>query len=244
MLNREIYVFMESLAPYLSGWVFFFTLINLGKIGARLKKSGSAQSHNTFFVEAAGIPLTLLHTVCFVKSIFLQDWLSMLLFVWWGPGFLYVATLYLSRSKQQKSINWHPYKRIICWLCKLNYLLFALVYWHFECYAIIFVFSVWIINDQVMMAWLSDDADRSRRTFHDGWAVRLCYPLALFIPFFFAIPGAWFWQCYGLFLFVLWTAGIYRVYRSSKFMDVPNDQGLLRNMIYFPEAEADYDKCK
>jgi len=235
---------MEGLAPYLAGWVFFFTLINLSKIFSRMKKSGGAQKHNTFFVEAAGIPLTLLHTVCFVKALALFDWLSAFLFLWWGPGFLYVAVLYLSRSKNNMPINWHPYKQIICWLCKLNYLAFVLIYWHYECYIMIYVFSVWIINDQVMMAWLSDDADRSRRTMHDKWVIRLCYPMGLFLPFFFAFPLAIFWQVYAIFLFTLWCSGLYRVCRSKQFMQVPDDQGLLRNMVYFPELEADYDKCK
>ncbi len=225
-------------------WVLFFTLINVTKIFSRLKKSGDAQSHNTFFVEAAGIPLTLLQSVCFVKAIMCQDWLSAILFIWWGPGFLYVATLYLYRMKTGTKINWGPYKTIISWLCKVNYLLFALIYWHFECYGMIYVFSVWIINDQVMMLWLSDDADRTRRCFHDFWFIRVCYPLGLVLPFVFNFEYSHLWQVYSLCLFSCWCVGLRRVINAGKFMAVPEDQGLLRNMAYFPEKEVLNDQCR
>jgi hypothetical protein len=243
MINKSIYESMEILAMFFSCWVLFFTVLNFSKILKRMKNSGDAQSHNTFFVEAAGIPLTLMHSVCFVKALMLSDWASAMLFLWWGPGFLYIATLYLSRVKQGRSINWGPYKRIISWLCKVNYLLFVVIYFYYECYGMIYVFSVWIINDQVMMLWLSDDADRTRRTFHDYWFIRICYPLGLVVPFIFELPMSLLWQAYSIVLFGCWALGIRKVIKEGKFMTVPEDQGLLRNMAYFPEKEVTDDQC-
>ena len=93
------------------------------------------------------------------------------------------------------------------------------------------------------MAWLSDDADRTRRCFHDFWLIRLCYPLGLLMPFIASFPGQMFWQIYGAFLFILWLGGLNEVRKKKLFMRVPEDQGLLRNMIYFPEEEKLDQNC-
>lgn len=243
-MNREIYTFMESNSYWLSWWILGFTLINLIKICQRFLKKEEAGSQNTFYVEAAGIPLVLLHSVCFVKSLSSLDFVSILLFAWWGPGFLIIATLYIQKMREGAHLKWGKTRNLIAWICKVNYLIFAVIYWKLGCYGMLFVFSIWIINDQVMMAWLSDDADRFRRTFHDFWVIRLLYPVGLSLPLFFpeSFMYAQIWAAYGSGLFLIWLVGITRLYRQKKFMQLPKDQGLLRNMTYFKDEEAHSDQ--
>lgn len=245
LVDKEIYTFMEANAFWLSCWVLAFTLINLFKMSGRFKKGEEAKIQNTFFVEAAGIPLVLLHSVCFVKALFSLDWASMVLFAWWGPGFLIVAALYIAKMKQGSHLQWGRSRSLIAWICKLNYLIFAFIYWRLDCLNILYVFSIWIMNDQIMMLWLSDDADRTRRCFHDFWFVRLLYPLGLLLPFFFSThftyPGVW--MGYGSFLLLAWMVGVVRLVKQKTFMELPKDQGLLRNMTYFQDEEKQNDKC-
>ena len=244
-MNKEIYLFMEGNSFWLSCWILAFTLINLSKIYLRFSKGQDAKVQNTFFVEAAGIPLVLLHSVCFVKAVMSADLLSIVFFAWWGPGFLLVAGLYIAKMKKGEHIQWGGSRNIIAWICKVNYLIFAIIYWQLGCYGTLFVFSIWIMNDQLMMLWLSDDADRTRRSFHDFWFIRLLYPAGLFLPLIFTEAFQYFqlWSAYGLFIFVMWTVGVLRLVRIQKFMDLPKDQGLLRNMTYFKDQEVQDDQC-
>ncbi len=239
MLNKEIYNFMEAQAFWLSWWVLAFTFINLYKIFNRFVRKIPAASQHTLYVEAAGLPLVLLHSVCFVKALIALDFISALLFAWWGPGFLWVAILYLRKMKKGQHMKWGNSRKIISWICKINYLIFVAIYWKYECYTIIYVFSIWIINDQLMLAWLSNDGDRFRRTFHDFWFFRLCYPAGLFLPFLFpaSFQNSAICSIYGLSLFVTWLSGIFYLFKIGKFMQLPQERGLLRNMTYFKEAE-------
>ncbi len=244
-MNKEIYLFMEANAFWLSCWVLAFTLINLIKIYQRFSNGTDAKAQNTFFVEAAGIPLVLLHSVCFVKALLSLDLLSAFFFAWWGPGFLIVASLYIAKMKKGEHLKWGNTRNIIAWVCKINYLVFAFIYWQLNCYSILYVFSIWIMNDQLMMLWLSDDADRTRRSFHDFWFVRVLYPFGLFLPLIFPSSFQYFqlWAAYGLLIFSIWSVGLFRLVRLRKFMDLPKDQGLLRNMTYFKDQEVQDDQC-
>ena len=244
-MNKEIYLFMESCSFWLLCWIMAFTLINLSKVYLRFSNRQDAKVQNTFFVEAAGIPLVLLHSVCFVKALLSVDLVSVVLFAWWGPGFLIIAALYIAKMKRGEHLKWGGTRNLIAWICKVNYLIFAYIYWHLGCYGILFVFSIWIMNDQLMMLWLSDDADRTRRSFHDYWLVRLLYPAGLFLPLIFpeSFQYAQIWSAYGLFVFLMWALGVTRLVRNKKFMDLPKDQGLLRNMTYFKDLEVQDDQC-
>lgn len=244
MLNREIYQLMESTAPWLIIWIAVFALLNLRRIQQHRRRDQGPGGHSVLFVEAAGLPLALMHTVCFVKAIQLGDWLSVLLFAWWGPGFIGIAWFYLKRQKQQRRINWHPLRHLIAWACKLNYLFFLVIYAWFGLWQTLFVFSIWIINDQIGMLWISDDADRLRRTLDDGWLVRLAYPAGLFIPLFTAdFPARWYCLLLGVALSGLWIAGIVRVCRLGKLRWRPDDPSLLRNMVYFA-AQKKYEPSR
>ena len=100
----------------------------------------------------------------------------------------------------------------------------------------IFVYSAWIINDQFGLAYLSFDADRLRRTFHDLWLIRILYPLGLFVPFVFeGIMFHTFSMIYGCALLALWLTGIYYVNHKGLLRQMPGDPTLLRNMMYFSE---------
>jgi hypothetical protein len=108
-----------------------------------------------------------------------------------------------------------------------------------------FAFSVWIINDQYEKAFMSLDADRTRRTFHDGWVFRVLYPAGLLIPVFFAeTPLRMFSMGYGPALLGVWIAGLIYVARRGQFFALPEDPSLLRNMVYFPKLRvADAEKA-
>jgi hypothetical protein len=103
----------------------------------------------------------------------------------------------------------------------------------------IFAFSVWIINDQYEKAFLSLDADRTRRTFHDRWLFRVLYPAGLLIPLIFAeTPLRLFSIGYGLALLGMWISGLAYVARQGAFFHLPEDPSLLRNMVYFPKLRV------
>lgn len=44
---------------------------------------------------------------------------------------------------------------------------------------------------------------------------------------------------YGTSLLALWTAGLVYVIRRGRFMSLPDDPSLLRNMVYFPKLRVD-----
>ena len=57
-----------------------------------------------------------------------------------------------------------------------------IVFFYHDLLAIPFVFSLWIMHDQIRLSWLQDNADRTRRLCEDFWVVRLGYVLFLFLP--------------------------------------------------------------
>ena len=110
------------------------------------------------------------------------------------------------------------------------------VFFTLEHPALVFVYSAWIINDQCGMAFLSQDADRLRRTFDDYWFIRIMYPLGLFIPWFY--PGMQYGRLYGIFgvvLFTAWVFGVISVYKRVGFGIRPTYKTLLRNMVYWDD---------
>src|SRR5262249_22482133 len=142
---------------------------------------------NAVLTELAGLPLTLLQSVCFVRAALALDWLAMLLFLWWGPGFLFVLAVVVRARLRCRRINWRPSRYLTSYLCKLYYLAYVAAFWYAGAPGILFAFSVWIINDQYEKAFLSLDADRTRRTFHDLWLFRILYPAGLLAPWLFGV---------------------------------------------------------
>lgn len=234
IFTYEIYDFLESVSAYLVLWIFLFTILNILRILFHKCRGVEKIGHNSAIVELAGLPLVLLQSVCFVRAVGVGDILSALLFLWWGPGF-FMTVLYIvyCKSRKQKP-NWFPAKQVISWLCKVNYVLFMVVFFLLDKPGMMLVYSLWVINDQFGLAYLSLDADRLRRTFHDYWFFRVLYPVGLFIPFFYVnTPFRLFSIFYGTTIFVLWISGILYVRRKSRLWQLPDDPTLLRNMVYF-----------
>jgi hypothetical protein len=235
----EIYQFLERVSPGLIFWSFGFTLIHSVRIGRRLRRGLGPSADNALLTELAGLPLTILQTVAFGMAAVYADWLSMLLFLWWGPGFVAVLVLLIIARVRQRRIDWHPFRYLISYLCKLSYLAYMITFFIHHLPGMMFAFSVWIINDQYEKAFLSLDADRTRRTFHDRWLLRALYPAGLLVPLFFAqTPWRLFSMGYGLGLLGLWIAGLIYVARRGAFFRLPQDPSLLRNMVYFPKLRV------
>jgi len=233
MLNRSIYQIFETAAPLLILWVAIFFVITAVRIVLSLRKPHQQLKTNNLVSELPGIPLTLLHTVAFVKALMLGDLISGVLFLWWGPGFIVIALIYLISHVRKKKINWAPIALITSYTCKVNYVLFMLVYFHFGMPAIMFTFSAWIISDQISLAWFSNNADRTRRTFEDFWLFRIFYLGLLFTPVFYAsMPYRIPCMIFGIVLFAVWMVSIIKVYRQGLLLKRPVGYEYLRNIVY------------
>jgi hypothetical protein len=238
-MSPEIYQFLQRASPVLILWSFGFTLIHSVRIVRRLRRGLGKVPDNAPLTELAGLPLTVLQSVAFVMAALHADWLSMLLFLWWGPGFVAVLALLIVARVRQRRIDWHPFRYLISYLCKLSYLAYMLTFYLQHTPGMMFAFSVWIINDQYEKAFMSLDTDRTRRTVHDGWIFRVLYPAGLLIPLFVAeTPLRPFSIGYGLALLALWIAGLVYVWRRGEFLHLPKDPSLLRNMVYFPKLRV------
>ncbi len=243
-MSPEIYRFLEAASSWLVLWSFAFTLLHSVRIARRLRRGLGKLPDNAALTELAGLPLTGLQSVAFVLAALHADWRSMLLFLWWGPGFVAVLALVIVARVRQRRIDWHPYRYPISYLCKLYYLAYMVVFFRRDMPGMMFAFSVWIINDQYEKAFLSLDADRTRRTFHDRWLFRVLYPAGLLIPLFFPqTPWRPFSATYGLALLGLWIAGLVYVARRGAFLKLPEDPSLLRNMVYFPKLPVGTDEA-
>jgi hypothetical protein len=236
MLNRDLFDFLERCAPWLLLWSFAFTCITTLRIARRVARGVKSVPDSAAYTELAGLPLTLLQSVCFAWALWVGDWLSLLLFAWWGPGFLAVAAWVITSKMRGKRIDWHRWRYPISFLCKGYYLAYVAAFLHIGTPLILFAFSVWIINDQYEKAFMSLDADRLRRTFDDYWLFRILYPAGLFIPLIYGVTDAYgLFAAYGLLLLSLWLAGIAYVWRKGLLRQRPGDPSLLRNMMYFPK---------
>lgn len=216
-------------------WLMAFFPVIIFKIFYVRYKGIRKNKDSMVFTEAIGLPLTFLQPVVFFKSVFMFDWLGALLTVWWGPGFLFVVFLVLWKKYKKLKINWGNSGIYISWLCKIYYLVYIGLGFMWGMPKLIFALSAWIASDQIEKTFASLDADRTRRTFHDFWLIRIMYPTFLFTPYFFNLEVPY--KIFGSLLFVLWLSGIVYVYRAKEFMNMPDDPTLLRNMLYFRKGK-------
>jgi hypothetical protein len=233
-IDHSLYSWLAGWSTFMVFWVMLFTLLSGTRIVAKLMRGGGSITPNPVLAELPAVPLIVLQTVMFAKAVHVGDWFTAAAFAWWGPGFwltlIYLAACRLRGTKP----NWAPTKHVIAWACKLNYVLLIALFIGLGYPALAFVYSVWIINDQIGMAFLSHDVDRLRRTFHDRWLVRICYPAGLFVPLVVSIgPYTSIFAAYGVLLFTAWLFGVRFVQRRIDWQQVPQDQSLLRNMVYF-----------
>jgi len=233
-MNSSTLLWMNHYAPFLAAWISFFTLFTVGRL-LWLRLRGLARvGHGAVLTELPAIPLILLQAIGFFKALGSGDVLGMVLLVWWGPGFFATLGLLVYCKMRKTKPNWIPYRKVISWACKLNYVGLLIAFWSMGLPGMMVVYSVWILNDQFSMAFLSQDADRLRRTFHAHWFVRIFYPLGVFWPLFYpAMPYRWPFLIYGGIVLTLWGLGIRQVYRRGLLLQVPDDPTLLRNMMYF-----------
>lgn len=230
-----LYAFMEQAAPWLAAWSCAFTLITLARVANRVRRGIAKVPDSAVWTELAGLPLTLLQSVAFVWAVAVGDWLSAALFAWWGPGFWITVALVVRAKRRRQPIDWHPWRHLVSYACKLTYLAYAALFVWLDMPGMVFAMSAWIMTDQVEKALMSLDADRLRRTLHDRWVFRLLYPLGLLTPL--AWPDmAWreATLAYGVALLALWLVSIAYVARRGALRDLPDDPTLLRNMVYFP----------
>jgi hypothetical protein len=232
-IARDLYLFLERGAPWQVFWSSLFTGITVVRAGRRLLRGAAAYKDSAVLNELAGLPLTLVQSVAFVWAAIRLDAASMLLFLWWGPGLLTTAAVLFIASRRGRKIDWRRSSLWISLACKISYLVYMAVFAAMRMPQAMFAFSVWILNDQFEKSFLSLDADRTRRTAHDAWLFRMLYPAFLALPWIeggFAFP--WFSRIYGLVLFSLWIAGLVYVRRQGRFLALPNDPTLLRNIVY------------
>lgn len=242
-VDPEIYATLERATPYLVGWLTLFTVV----IGAKIVRGPRGPLDGAFVPparegmvasELPGLPLMLLHSVGFGLSLWRRDPVSALLFLWWGPGYLFVATTLLVRARRKSPpIDWKPYARATSWLCKLSYVAFVAIYLLLDLPGIPFVFSAWIVQDQVKLTWLRGNADRTRRVAEDLWVPRVLYAALLGLPFFFEVALRPLAAGLGVVLLVAWLAGLARVARAGRFRARPDPRSSdnLRDIVYLLE---------
>lgn len=243
MLNRAVYQLMESQAPYLIIWIGAFFILSIVRILLNRLYPNKISGYGFGLSELPGLPLILMHTACFIKAIMVKDILSALLFAWWGPGFIVVAIIYIYAKFSHKKINWAPWGLITSYACKINYVLFMLVYFYYSMPLIMFAFSAWITLDQINLAWFSANADRTRRTFEDFWLFRLLYLGLLFVPVFYQdLPYKGSLLVFGTSLLICWFVALITVVRRGIFFVRPSGQKFLRNIVYLSKKYNLRDK--
>ena len=231
----DIYHFFESISPFLNYWLAFFFSFTLIRLSIFILTKEKISIYNSMIGEAAGILLILVHTICFFMAIYAKDIISIILFLWWGPGFLVTALLLLLSKRKIINFNWALYGRITSIACKISYIIFMAIYFYLNDWSIIYTFSFWIVHDQINLAWFCTNADRTRRTFEDFFLIRLLYLGGLFIPFFIKIPNSQIFQPISILLFILWIFSIGRLINRGVFFNRPSGKGaFLRDIIYLP----------
>jgi len=231
-LDPACFARLDSWTPFLVSWIAAFTVLHCVRFVWMRREGAERRPHSTAITELAGLPLAMLQTDGFIRALIQHDPVSALLFAWWGPGFILSAIYYIRRKKQGVKATWGGLHLWISWLCKLNYLAFMIAFWALELPGPAFVYSVWIINDQIGLAFLSSDADRLRRTFHDYWFVRIGYPAGLLLPFVVPSLSSPWYRFDAAIMMALWLLGIRRVASTVGVMSMPQGSPLLRNMIY------------
>jgi len=230
-MDPAVYQLFARAAPLIIVWLIGFLTLSLVAIARRALQGRTGRQRDSMIGgELPGLPLVLMHSVCFVYSCLRQDWLSALLFAWWGPGFVVVAILVLARRR----VPWKRLARATSITCKLNYLVLAGLFLHFRCLAPVYAYSLWIMHDQVRLAWLQGNADRSRRLFEDGWLPRLCYPLFLGLPVLApSFPLRWLCAAVAVVVWTMWLWGLARLVRDGRFRTRPESYtDNLRDIVY------------
>lgn len=237
----DIYHYFEKASPYINIWIGVFFAFTLVRLTLFLLTQKRVKIYNTLISESTGVILVLNHTVCFFMAIMAQDLFSCLLYAWWGPGFIVTAIAVVLEKRKLLKINWARYGLITSIACKLCYVIFIAIYAWLGCYSIIFSFSIWIVNDQINLAWFCDNADRTRRTLEDYWILRVLYVGGLFVPLFLPIPHASYLGILGVSAFLVWAISLVRLIRNGTLRIRPQgNSNFLREIVYLStDSETD-----
>ena len=230
-MDPEVYHLFARACPYILIWIMGFLALTVATLAWRAWTKQDANHRDSMVGgELPGILLVLMHSVCCGYSLYRHDWLSALVFGWWGPGFLVVATLVVAKRR----VDWQRIALATSITCKLNYLLLVGLFIHYGDLAPVFAYSLWIMHDQVRLAWLQRNADRTRRVFEDRWLPRICYPLFLVIPIIDAdFPFRWVCAGAALIVAALWLWGLMRLIRLRVFYERPRSYtDNLRDIVY------------
>jgi hypothetical protein len=236
-MHQAVYRLFDQACPVILVWLMAFLALTVGALLWRAW-TGRDDRHRDSMIggELPGILLVLMHSVCFGYSLYLRDWLSALVFLWWGPGFLVIAILVLLR----RPVPWRRLARATSVACKLLYLVLVALFLHYGYLAPVFAYSLWIMHDQVRLAWLQRNADRTRRLTEDWWFPRIAYPAFLAIPFFSSqIP--WHGACVvaASIIYVLWLWGLGRLITWRTFFRRPEScTDNLRDIVYLTDLPA------
>ncbi len=160
--------------------------------------------------------------------------MSALLFGWWGPGFVYFAYIVVTSKRRKITVDWSKYAKWTSIGCKVYYVVLVVVLYLHDAYGPIFCYSLWIMNDQVALAWFQHNADRSRRLSEDGFVLRVAYPVFLSVPFFDpSFPLRTFAAVVAIVTAAFWIAAMYRVVTKFDFSRRPSSYtDNLRDIVY------------
>ena len=229
MIDKEIYLFMDNCAYYNNILLSVLYMITMMRITSP-KFNDKISKYDGNISELTGLPVTICHTVAFFYSLYKIDILSVILFSYWGPGFLLTAYQYLRIKKYKLKFNWSPLGLISSYLCKMQYLIYLMIYFYYECYNMIYFFSLWIMHDQIHLIWFHKNTDRARRVTEDYWIVRLMYPGFLIFSILFN------WNLYylilGLCINITWIYSLKKSIIEGFFFRLPDNLEYLRNIVY------------
>ena len=187
-IETSVYTKFNEYSKYIVIWQIIFGFIISVSLGYKIISQKSiifnksklsdtkllAHKDNVVLEELGGFPLIFIHTLCFCMA---SHWITKMYFLYWGPIYFIVAFLVLTKAK----INWKPFAIPSSIACKLFYIGYVGIFWSLSMYLPIYCYSLWIMTDQVKLAWWKSNADRTRRFSEDYYIFRIGYPLGLLI---------------------------------------------------------------
>lgn len=231
IIEKDVFESFNNYSHFVVWWLAFSSILTFIKIGMNKKKLDHNEKlesgkENMILEEMPGITLILLHTACWCMS---KETSSKVIFSYWGP--MYLVTAYYVLFK--KDTDWKQIAIPSSIMCKCFYVLFVAIFGSLGMTLPIYCYSLWIMHDQVRLAWFKNNADRSRRLFEDGFIFRIGYPLFLLLPF---------WDenfyhrdiCMGISSAILlgWGTGIARLVKNGTFFTQPKIEGFGRDIVY------------
>jgi hypothetical protein len=236
IIEPEVFDMFNKYSNYVVFWLVFFSILTLIQLTYDMyfnednpfdiNKKLEENKENLILSELPGITFLLLHSVCWYTS---KNVSSKLFFLYWGP--LFFVTAYFVLFK--KDTDWKKIAFTSSVMCKAFYVIFVGIFWYLGYMMPIYCYSLWIMSDQVRLAWWKNNGDRSRRLFEDYFIPRIGYPLFLLLPFF---DQTFYYRNFFMgvssTLLIAWLAGLYRLVQNGTFFDQPKIEGFGRDIVY------------